>query len=322
MDAAALKGHGFQFDPSHGYSLEGLLAVEAPKTPDGFAEFWRERYARALAVQPKVRLKDTGESRDGWQVWEISYTSTKRTEIRGWLLLPVSGVVRRGFVVGHGYGGREWPDFHLPMKDAALMFPCSRGLGKSRHARISADPAWHVLHNIQDRERYVIGGCVDDVWVAVTALLRICPEVAGHVGYLGTSFGGGIGALACPWDERIARSHLCVPTFGHQPLRAKLGSVGSAASVQAFLKRHPGVLTSTLAYYDAAVAARFTRQPVHCACALFDPAVAPAGQFSIYNSLAAEKELLVLRAGHFPYPEEKAEGQELLRQIDEFFRDI
>ncbi len=322
MDDAAFLGHGFEFDPSHGYDLEGLLAVRGPETPDGFEEFWRRRYERAREVQPKVRLKDTGETRDGWQVWDLIYTSTLRTEIRGWILLPEGGVVRRGFVVGHGYGGREWPDFHLPMKDAAFVFPCSRGLGKSRHARISSDSAWHVLHNIQDRDKYVIGGCVDDVWVGVSALLRICPEVAGHIGYMGVSFGGGIGALACPWDERIGRAHLSVPTFGHQPLRAELGSVGSAASVQAFLKNHPEVMSSTLAHFDAAVAARFMRQPVHCACALFDPAVAPAGQFSIYNELSSEKELFVLRAGHFAYPTEKAEGEELLRQINEFFRDI
>ncbi|MGC1478874.1 MAG: acetylxylan esterase [Chthoniobacterales bacterium] len=321
MDDASISEHDFRFDPSHGYDLAALLKVEAPSAPDDFEEFWRDRYARAVEVKPRVRLKDTGEDRDGWRVWEVVYSSTKRTEIRGWALIPLKEAPRRGFVVGHGYGGRDWPDFHLPMKDAAYLFPCSRGLGKSRHPRVSGDAAWHVLHNIHDRDRYVIGGCVDDVWIGVSALERISPGVVGHVGYLGISFGGGIGAMAVPWDDRIKRAHYCVPTFGNQPLRAKLGSVGSAASVQAFLKRHPEAM-STLGYYDAAISAKFTKQPVHCACALFDPAVAPAGQFAVHNSLAGVRELFVLKAGHFEYPEQSEENERLLREIDDFFRDL
>ncbi len=321
MEDAKIPQHDFGFDPTHGYDLEALLRVRAPETPTGFEAFWRAKYERALAVRPKPRLRDTGETRDGWQVWELSHTSTGRTEIRGWVLLPASGIVRRGFVIGHGYGGRDAPEFNLPLGDSALFFPCARGLGRSRHAKISADAAWHVLHNIQDREKYVIGGCVEDVWVAVTALLRVCPRVAGRIGYVGGSFGGGIGALALAWDDRIARAHLGVPTFGNQPLRAKLGSVGSAASVQAFLERHPEAM-GTLAYHDAAVAARFVRQPVHCACALFDPAVAPAGQFAVHNELPGEKSLFVKRTGHFPHPEQGEEERRLLREIHEFFRDL
>ncbi len=320
MDDALLAGHGFDFDPTHGYGLAHLLAVRGPETPADFERFWRAKYARALAVKPRMRLRDTGEDRDGWRVWELVHTSTGRTEIRGWMLTPMGGVVRRAVVIGHGYGGREEPEFHWEFPEAALVFPCARGLGRSKHPKISGDAAWHVLHNIQDRDKYVIGGCVEDLWVAVSAVERVFPQVAGHVGYVGGSFGGGLGAMACAWDERIVRAHLGVPTFGNQPLRATLGSVGSAASVQRFLKECPGA-AATLAYHDAAVAARFVRQPVHCACARFDPAVAPAGQFSVYNELGGPKKLFVLAAGHFSYPGQREEDRRLLREIHEFFRD-
>ncbi|MFZ0790482.1 MAG: hypothetical protein WAM94_12775 [Chromatiaceae bacterium] len=93
---------------------------------------------------------------------------------------------------------------------------------------------------------------------------------------MGISFGSGIGALALPWEPRVARGHLNLPTFGHQPLRLRLPTVGSGAAVQAFARRNLHV-AETLAYYDAAVAARLIRQPVHVAAALFDPAVAPPG---------------------------------------------
>lgn len=311
----------YGFDPTHGYSREQLLAVAAPEPPADFEAFWRARHARALKVTPRVKLRDTGADLAAWRSFEISYSSTDRVRVKGWLLLPRDGAPRRGFVIGHGYSGRTAPDLHLPFPDAALLFFCARGLGPTRHGTISNDPQWHVLHDIHDRTRYVLGGCADDLWAGVSALLRVCPELRGHVGYLGISFGGGLGALALPWDERVARVHLNVPTFGHQPLRLKLRSTGSAASVQAFVAKHPGAV-ETLRYFDAATAARFLRQPTLAACAGFDPAVAPAGQYAIFNALAGPKELFSLKAGHHAYREQPEEERELLRKIDEFFRDL
>jgi cephalosporin-C deacetylase len=88
-----------------------------------------------------------------------------------------------------------------------IVFPCSRGLGRSSDTQISADSRWHVLHDIHSRDNYIIGKCVEDLWTCVTAILELFPDVEGHIGYLGTSFGGGIGAMALPWDNRIQRKN-------------------------------------------------------------------------------------------------------------------
>jgi len=74
-----------------------------------------------------------------------------------------------------------------------------------------------------------------------------------------------------------------------------------------------------LAYYDAAVAARYIRQPMHLAPARFDPAVAPPGQFAIYNALPGPKELFVLTAGHFEHATSATEDRELLSELRGFF---
>jgi len=149
-------------------------------------------------------------------------------------------------------------------------------------------------------------------------VLRRYPQLAGRIGYAGISFGGGIGALALPWDRRIARGHLNVPSFGHQPLRLQLPTVGSADSVQRF-DGGQGQVLETLAYYDAAVAARHIRQPMHIAAALFDPAVAPPGQFAVYNGIPGQKRLYVLEAGHFEYPDRARQERELLAELRVFF---
>lgn len=310
--------HSFTFDPSYGYDLGGLLAVQSPPEPPEFAAFWSARYENALKVDPSPKLSPSQYSRPGFRVWDLEYRSTDGFPIRGWLSNPEHGPVKGGFVVGHGYGGIEWPDFELPCHEAVYLVPCFRGLRRSRRPPISDDPLWHVLHDIHLRDRYILGGCVEDLWTGVSALLEINAHLQGRIGYMGISFSGGIGALALPWDPRIALGHLNVPTFGHHPLRLRLPTPGSGAAVQAFAHHHVHI-TETLAYYDAAVAARYIRRPMHLAAALFDPVVAPPGQFAIYNALAGPKKLFVLSAGHFEYPESAAENKKLLSELRGFF---
>jgi cephalosporin-C deacetylase len=316
-----LDEHSFPFDPSYGFDREQLLSIEAPPEPADFGDFWQRRYQRAMDCQPRPVLADLAEEHNGWRVFKLHYRSTDHAHINGWLLLPSEGEVRRGLVIGHGYTGRDAPDTDLPFAHTALLFPCVRGMHLSPYPHTSSDPRWHVLHDIQDRDRYILGGCVDDTWLAVSALLRLRPELKGHIGYLGISFGGGIGALALPWDIRIRRAHLNLPSFGHQPLRLELPSTGSAASVQRFARRHPEV-TTNLEYFDAAIAARHIRTPVHCACAGFDPMVAPPCQYAVYNSLAGPKTLFELTAGHFDYREMATEHAQLRGQLEDFFADL
>jgi cephalosporin-C deacetylase len=309
----------YDFDPSYGYSLPQLLAVKTPKEPKNFDAFWQSRYIKALTIDPNPQTKIITENQQGWKVFEINYTSTDDFPIRGWLLLPSDGIVKRGFIIGHGYGGRDGPDFHLPFTDAALLFPCFRGLGLSTQVGISSEPYWHVLHGIDQVDHYILGGCVEDVWLGVSALLQLFPDLAGHLGYLGISFAGGIGALSLAWEQRIARGHLNLPTFGHHPLRLRLKTCGSTFSLQNFYKTHKKQTLNVLRYHDAALAAKRIAMPIHCACAVFDPFVAPPAQFAIYNALPESKELFVLTEGHHQYPEQQSQEQALIAELDAFF---
>ncbi|NOT83324.1 MAG: deacetylase [Methylococcaceae bacterium] len=311
----------YNFDPSYGYSLKQLLAIKTPTEPKEFDRFWQRRYQQALSIDPHPQLMPIAENHLGWRVLEIRYTSTDNLPILGWLLLPVSGVVKRGFIMGHGYGygGLDETDFQLPFKEAALLFPCFRGLALSVHPAISADPYWHVLHDIHQRDRYILGGCVEDVWLAVSTLLSLFPHLAGHLGYLGISFGGGIGALALAWESRIARGHLNTPSFGHNPIRLRLVSNGSAESVQQYYKTNKKQTLTVLRYHDAALAAKRITMPIHCACALFDPCVAPPGQFAIFNALPGQKHLFILEAGHHTYPNQAQQTTKLLEELEVFF---
>lgn len=317
----SLFSHNYPFDPTYGHTLGSLLAVEPPAEPVDFAEFWTNRYEKTLQAAPKPLLSSGRPAQPGFEVRDIQYESTHGFAIGGWLLTPVLQPIRRALVVGHGYGGRDAPDENLPMFDAAYLFPCFRGLSRSRRHDVSENPAFHVLHDIDKPQQYLIGGCVEDIWVAVGVLERLFPQVAGHVGYQGTSFGGGIGAMAMAWDLRIRRGALNVPTFGHQPLRLQLPTQGSGEAVSRFERRRGNVM-ETLQYYDAALAARHIKVPVHVAAALFDPAVAPPGQFAIYNALPGPKELFVLDGGHFDYPGRAEQERRLFQDLQRFFEPL
>jgi cephalosporin-C deacetylase len=310
--------HGYPFDPSYGYDLQGLFAIEPPPVPDGFAEVWRERYRAALAVDPSPRLARSRDQNAGYHCLDIAYRSTDDFHIGGWMLIPKRRAPTHALICGHGYGGVASPDFELPCADAIYLIPCFRGLGRSARAPISSDPWWHVLHDIDKPDRYILRGCVEDLWTGVSALLLLYPWLQNRIGYMGISFGGGIGALALPWEPRIALGHLNVPTFGHYPLRLGLRSIGSSESVRQFVERNAHTAV-TLSEYDAAVAARFIRQPMHLALALFDPVVPPPGQFAIYNAIHGNKQLMVMRAGHFDYPEQTQDEQRLIAELGAFF---
>lgn len=270
----------------------------------------------------QYKVKDTGRIADGFRVYRYKFTSTKDAVIRGWMLVPIDSPIRRGFIIGHGYAGCDGPQSQLPFHDAVMIFPSFRGLGLSKHPRISSQPQWHVLHNMQDVNRYVIGSCVEDLWLNVTLMLTLFPELAGKLGYMGISFSGGIGALALPWESRIKKAHMNVPTFGNYQVRLKLPTFGSGFSVQRFHKRHPAVTEKTLAFHDAAIAAKHIKVPMHFACAKNDPMVAPPGQFAIYNAVPGRKQLYLLSHGHAEYAKQEQENQELLAQLMHFFSDL
>jgi cephalosporin-C deacetylase len=312
--------HPYDFDPTYGLGVEELRAIQPPQPPTNFDDFWRARYAGALSVDPQPRLCESMSSHPAWRVHDIAYTSTDAFEIGGWLLTPTAGEVRRGLVVGHGYGGRDEPDFDIPVKETAVLFPCCRGLSRSRRPEISSDPYGHVLHEIDRPERYVLGGCVEDLWLAVSVLAQIYPELGGRIGYAGVSFGGGVGALAIAFDSRIDRGHLGLPTFANMPLWLTLPTVGSGHAVQAYQKAHRDVLQA-LRLFDAATAAQRIKIPMLLAVARFDPVVAPPCQFSVANALPTSnhRETVILDTGHFDYPGADEQQALLTEKIRRFF---
>lgn len=293
--------HNFAFDPTHGYDLEALRQIKQAAEPADFANFWRETFSAASAVPLDLEITRSRVILKNYEVFELAFNSLDKVRIRAWLARPKAGPVTRGLVISHGYGGRESPDASLPVHGAVAIFPCARGLSLSRQRSIPDEVEKHVLHGIASRETYVHRGCAADVWAAASALITVVPDCAAHLDYIGGSFGGGIGALALPWDDRFRSAVLSVPSFGQHPLRLQMACVGSGEAVRQYAQSHPDVL-DVLGYFDASVAASHLRIPTMAVPACFDPAVPPPGQFAVVNAIAGPKVVHVRATGHFDHP--------------------
>lgn len=304
--------HDFPFDPTYGYDEAALLQVPAPEGPADFDDFWRATFDEAMAPPLNLAVEPIGSPREGVELFHVSYDSLGGVRIGGWLTRPRGVEPVRAVVVGHGYGGRAEPGFDLPGPPAATIQYCARGFHRSARADLPNESTRHVTHGIESRETYIHRGCVADTWRAASALIEWMSDLAPTLQYHGGSFGGGIGALALPWDARFTRAFLDVPSFGNYPLRVTLPCNGSGHWVTRYWEKHPEAL-DVLAYFDAATAARRITIPVLVAVAKFDPAVAPPSQCATYNGLAGPKELVWRRSGHFEAPT-KAEDDRLVNE--------
>jgi cephalosporin-C deacetylase len=289
---------------TYGYDEAALLRVGAPPEPPGFAAFWSGLHARARAVDPAPVV--LGGSRGGSRVLDVEFTSLDGVRLGGWLVRP-DGPVELALVVGHGYGGRDGPELDLVPDGAAALFTAFRGLpDRGLVPGIPAVAAEHVLHRIGSAETYVHGGCAADLWCAASALLALLPAPPARLAYLGGSFGGGIGALALPWDERFAAAVLHVPSFGNHDLRLTIPCRGSGEAVRRHVAAHPEA-REVLRFFDAATAAARLSIPTLVAPALADAVVPPPGQFAVHNALAGPAELVVLGSGHADGPAAEAD---------------
>ena len=309
--------HNLPFDPTYGYDKAHLLSVGVPSEPDDFCAFWQTTYAETRDVPLHLTATPLPGLTDDYRLYQVYYDSWGGMRIGGWLMEPAKGEIRGGAVVGHGYGGRDAPEANPPFFHRVVIYPCAPGFNLSAREDLPSTSQAHVIYGIASRDTYILRHATAALWSAASVLLACYPKVKGNIVYSGGSFGGGLGALALPWDQRFVKAHLGVPTFGHHPIRLQCRCQGSGEAVRSYYHDHPDVV-KVLAYYDAATAAAHIPIPVLVSPALFDPAVPPPGQFAVANAIP-KHELFILTAGHFEYAGQEQENQDLRIALEHWF---
>jgi cephalosporin-C deacetylase len=315
--------HSFPFDPTYGFTVEQMLKIEPPKPPADFESFWRDTFEDTMQIPLEMSIGEDKFNHPKQSAKEIHFNSLGGFRIGGWIVTPrdTKEEITRAIVVSHGYGGRSAPDLENLEPNTAYLMYCARGFGLSKDPSIPGQSKQHVVMGLDSRDTYVHRGCAAEVWSCASVLLELYPQLKNtrSLAYLGGSYGGGIGALALPWDERFVCAVLAVPSFGNHPMRVSNPLTGSGQAIREIWLKKPEIL-EVLKYFDSAIAAQFIKIPCLVVCAKFDPGVPPFGQFSVYNAIRAEKELIVRTAAHFQYPELEAESRTILEKQREWMR--
>ena len=280
-----------------------------PAEVSGFADFWRAQ--RQLAASHPTDAAFTVEAaRRRHRVFGVEWRQSGNIRVGGWLCEPLL-TPTCAVVVGHGYGGRGDADPSCLPPDAVGLFPCMPGFDRSADPTIPDSAERHVLHGIAQRDTYILRDCVEAIWRSFDVLAQHFTQLP--LGFIGSSFGGGLGALALPWEPRCRAAVLEVPTFGNHPLRLTIPCTGSGEAVRLYHRDHPEVV-EVLAFYDAAVAARHVHCPTLIAPADSDPVVPAAGQWSVAEATPSVV-IHRLSAGHPTPAREAAQAWKAYRQF-------
>ncbi len=300
---------------------DGRLTEELLRGPDGFDGFWQAARDEVTGLDPAPERVEVVHRDERAVITRIRYRTTGGLTLGAWLREPADGVVDRILIRLHGYDGSVAPLDAIDLPRTAELLPVLRGLpALSLVDGVPSVSSQHVLHGIAHPDTYVHRGCVQDVWLAVTAASLLAPAGAGRVGLTGGSFGGGIGALALPLEDRVQAACLDVPSFGNHPERLRTPCTGSGEAVRLAAEVDPSI-REVVAFFDSATAAARIRQPVLVAAARQDPAVPPVGQFAVFQALPGPKSLLALTAGHQEHPGQASEGQLMRATYAQWFRD-
>ncbi|HEY5792801.1 MAG TPA: acetylxylan esterase [Chthoniobacterales bacterium] len=309
----------YPFDPTNGFSLAELRQLRvAEKAPPDFVDFWQNAHERSRAVDPRAEFRPSGFAAPDHDLRELHFHSLGGFAIGAWLAEPRDrNRIRRVEIFGHGYGGRSEPDRAALAEEAVQLFVCAPGFDLSACPdRVATNAAMlHVLTGIHSPETYILLACAAAVWTAARVMDDLFPGLPQV--YRGGSFGGGIGALLLPWESRFVAAELVQPTFGYHTLRLRHRSTGSGESVRRLHELQPSI-RRTLAYFDAAYAARHLKVPVAVAACAFDPAVCPPGQFAVANAIPGDlRRVSEFSFGHcdFPHPDRAFEDQRHREQL-------
>ena len=301
--------HDYPFDPCNGHTPEQLLTIQGPEEPAGFKAFWEETLHLVMAMTPTYFIeRELWSPNAGERIYRVRVKNWDNTEFVMTIARPEKSL--GGLVIGQGYGNPSGPS--VSQYGLTTVMACVRGLGLSQCRDIPWEPGKHVVHGIRSKETYILRGVITDQWMAASVMLDMFPDTADNLNYRGSSMGGGMGALLLPWDPRFKAAWLDVPTFGAE-IRFRYQSTGSGEACRQYLLEHPEA-KEVLAWFDASAAARHIRIPVCATPAVFDPCVAPAGQFSIVNAIPEQYKTVFIRdTGHFRETDRDREVREQVR---------
>jgi cephalosporin-C deacetylase-like acetyl esterase len=291
------------------------------KMPADFQAYWDAQRALddAMPLAPEMRLLPE-RCTSAVDVYEVSYTYTRGGRMYGILCVPKApgkypailnvpgaGIRPYGGSVGTAARGYIVLDVGIHGISVTLDPKVYNNLGAGALGN-------YQLLGMENRDNYyynkVYRGCRRGV-----DFIFSLPQFDGNIGVAGGSQGGALAVIVGALDSRVK----CVSSI-HPALSDLTGYLYGRAGGWPHMLRNPEgnvfndpQFIETLSYYDVVNFARILRAPAFFTMGYNDKVCPPTSTFSVYNSVTAPKELLVVpQTAHWTFSEQNAASAKFL----------
>ncbi len=262
----------------------------------------------------------------GIKVSEISYKSSDGTSVPALLATPVGGGSSRGCLMYQGGIG-------VTKEQSPSIWQGAAALGLSTFTidpRATGARGGYSALRQAIRSPTAMAAVISDSVVDLRRgidFLETRPECNHNIGYLGTSFGGALGAILAGQDVRIKAVALTsIGATWKQALLSSNQMAGSATPppfvLLSGIDQHPASLAAAvriLSPYDpAAWVGKIAPRPVLLINGRNDPAVVPVDALDLADAAVEPKAVLYFDGGHNPFapgPDQRT----VVSQVARFF---
>ncbi|WP_214073897.1 acetylxylan esterase [Mucilaginibacter sp. dw_454] len=287
------------------FGVKPQLIKSSYRTPPDFDAFWQKAKDDLAKVDPKFKVTFMPKmSNKLCNVYLVQMQSLDNITIRGWLTEPVLDHPNKKLSVVLGLPGYQIglnPIMTVGDPDFAFFTLNVRGQGNSREF-INTRHDEFVVHNIDDKNKYVMRGVIMDC-IRAMDFLYTRPEINhAHIFVKGGSMGGYLSITTAALDYRVNLCSAQSPVFAD--MRALVKRVKfPIQSINIYLKTQPGLTIDNIMdnfdYFDVKNFAPKVKCNFIMSVGLLDTYVPPTNDFAVYNSMTAKKQIMVFKdLGH------------------------
>ncbi|MDB5001852.1 MAG: hypothetical protein JWQ34_77 [Mucilaginibacter sp.] len=287
------------------FGIKPELITSTVKKPADFDAYWQKAKDDLAKVKPKFQVLFMPKmSTKTCNVYLVQMQSLDNITIRGWLTEPVSKNPDKKFAIVLGLPGYQIdlsPIMTIDDPDLAFLTLNVRGQGNSRDV-INTRRDEFVVHNIEDKNKYVMRGVIMDC-IRAMDFIYTRPELKhDNIFAKGGSMGGFLAITTASLDKRVNLCSAQSPIFAD--MRSLIKRVKFPISaINTYLKTQPGLslnkIMDNLDYFDVKNFAPNVKCKFIMSVGLLDTYVPPTNDFVVFNSISTQKKIMIFKdLGH------------------------
>lgn len=274
-----------------------------PKPAD-YDAYWKETKTELANVRPEFKVTYLPDStKDNRNVYLFEMKSLGGLTVRGYLTEPKTNNKHKKFAVLLGLPGYQvaLPPMYGTDDDLAIITLNVRGQGNSQDV-IHTPRDEYIFYHLEDKYKYVMRGAIMDCIRAVDFIYSRPELNHDQIIASGGSMGGFLAIATASLDKRVTLCSAQNPILSD--VSDLIGEVNwPIDDISRYVKTKPGFTLDkalqNLSYFDTKNFASELKCPTLIGMGLLDPIIPPNNVYIVYNSITANKHLIIFRdLGH------------------------